>query len=97
MFMVAETPISTLQRPFIGIDPDPLGLLSFMLHMIGPAADDIAAAFTQLMDMPYRGRPWGQVIQSLYFTSFPPVGGLRLVSATDGGAILSRLSHGGAM
>ncbi len=56
------------------IDPDPLNLLALTVQLAGPPAADIGQAFTQLLDAPYRGRPWEQTLQRLYFTSCPACG-----------------------
>ena len=70
-FLPSAAPCLTADRFVLGIDPDPLSLLPFVVQMTGPEPAEVAVAFTLLLDAEYRGRAWGQVIQDLYLTSCP--------------------------
>ncbi len=68
------TPLLASGRHCLVIDPDPLALLAISVQLSGPLAVDIGRALTQLLDAPYRGRPWGHTLQGLYVTSCPACG-----------------------
>ncbi|NOX64015.1 MAG: hypothetical protein GXP42_19080 [Chloroflexi bacterium] len=70
-FGLSDAALRAFDNPCLGLDPDPLNLLSLVVAMTGPDAETIAAAFTRLLDEPYRGRAWGQHVQNLYVTSCP--------------------------
>ncbi|MBX7234760.1 MAG: hypothetical protein K1X65_10270 [Caldilineales bacterium] len=56
------------------LDPDPLALLSLAVRHTPLDSGVVARAFTQLLDAPHRGRPWGQQLRRAYDTSCPACG-----------------------
>lgn len=71
LFTAGAAPALLADRPTLLLDPNPLPLLALAVQRQGPAPEQIASGLSRLLDQPYRGRPWGQYLQSLYLTSCP--------------------------
>ncbi|NOZ71047.1 MAG: hypothetical protein GXP38_03900 [Chloroflexi bacterium] len=69
--MPNESLLSNNTRPVFALDADPLRLLALVVQMNGPPPEVVSRVFTRLFDTPYRGRPWGRVIESLYHVTCP--------------------------
>ncbi len=71
LFTTGAAPALLGEHPCLYLDPNPLPLLALTLQLHGPTPAQIASALSRLLAQPYRGRPWGQYLQSLYLTSCP--------------------------
>ncbi len=66
--------LGDLRPASVVIDPDPLVLLALAVQSSSLTPETVGRAFTQLLDAPHQGRPWGRQMRRAYDTSCPACG-----------------------